>query len=83
MTEYLSAVDVEALHGLDLERYSGLAGLRDRGALESAVVRPQMAVHYGDADIAEQATILIAGIALGHAFVDGKSGQRCWQGPAS
>ncbi len=83
MTEYLSALDVEALHDLALERYGGAAGPRDRGALESAVARPKMAVHYEDEDIAEQATILIAGIALGHAFVDGNERTALLAGPAS
>jgi death-on-curing protein len=45
--------------------------LRDEGALESAVMRPQMAAHHTGADAAEQAVTLIAGIALAHAFVDG------------
>ena len=51
MTEYLSALDVEALHDLALERYGGLAGLRDRGALESAVawLRPWLETNlHGD-----------------------------------
>ena len=45
--------------------------LRDEGALESALMRPQMAAHYESADLATQAALLIIGIALAHPFVDG------------
>lgn len=45
--------------------------LRDEGALESAVMRPQMTAYYEQADLIEQAATLMAGIALAHAFLDG------------
>ncbi len=47
------------------------APLRDEGALDSALMRPQMAAHYEDADLAAQAALLIAGVAMAHPFVDG------------
>lgn len=45
--------------------------LRDPVALEGALMRPQMAAHYEQADVVMQAAILIAAIAFAHAFLDG------------
>jgi death-on-curing protein len=46
-------------------------GLRDRGLLESAVMRPQFLAHYRGADLFEQAAVLAHGISRSQAFVDG------------
>jgi death-on-curing protein len=71
--EYLSIRQVKALHTLQLRRYGGGAGLRDRGALESAVARP--AATFGGEDlypaIPEKAAALMHSLALNHPFVDG------------
>lgn len=45
--------------------------LRDLGALESAVFRPQHAAHYEDADLIRQAALLAVGISQNQPFVDG------------
>jgi len=45
--------------------------LRDRAGLESAIMRPQMASHYDQADIVTQAALLVDGICMAHAFNDG------------
>jgi len=45
--------------------------LRDMSGLESAIMRPQMAAFYEDADIVTQTALLIEGIAMAHSFVDG------------
>lgn len=45
--------------------------LREVGGLESAMMRPQMAAHYEEADLARQTALLVSGIALAHAFIDG------------
>lgn len=45
--------------------------LRDEGLLEGAVMRQLMAAHDEDADLITQTPLLIAGIALSHAFVAG------------
>lgn len=72
MTQHLAAADVAAMNQTILQRAGeGIYHLRDEGALESAVLRPQMAEHYEGADIVAQAATLIAGIALAHAFLDG------------
>ena len=49
-------------------RFGGQAGLRDAGALESAIMRPQMG--YYDGIIAEAAALLES-LAMNHPFVDG------------
>ncbi len=45
--------------------------LRDQAGLESAIMRPQMAAYYEEADITKQTALLIDGIAMIYAFVDG------------
>jgi death-on-curing protein len=69
---YLSVADVMALH---VEMMEGMgerpSPLRDEGLLESAVMRPQMAAHYEDADLIRQAALLAVGIAQNQPYVDG------------
>ena len=70
-THYLSADDVWAMNNDILSREGSTALLRDRGALEGAVMRPQTAAYYEQADLVTQAALLIAGIAMAHPFLDG------------
>lgn len=70
-TIYPSVLDVLALHRFIMERTGEVGLLRDEGALAGALSRPQMAARYEDADIVTQAVVLMAGVALAHAFVDG------------
>ncbi|MDQ3701697.1 MAG: type II toxin-antitoxin system death-on-curing family toxin [Chloroflexota bacterium] len=70
--EYLNADDVLALHAAALEGMGWApAPLRDRSLLESAVLRPQQAAHYADADLFLQAALLAAGVAENQPFIDG------------
>jgi death on curing protein len=46
-------------------------GLRDRGLLESAVMRPRFLAHYLEADVHLQAAALGLGISRSQPFVDG------------
>lgn len=71
--EYLSVAQVLALHALQLRRYGGPPGLRDRGALESAVARAAATFGGEDLypDIPEKAAALMSSLALNHPFVDG------------
>src|SRR6187551_319245 len=46
-------------------------GFRDRGLLESAVMRPRFLAHYLDADLHLQAAALGLGISRSQPFVDG------------
>lgn len=67
---YVTADEVWAMND-ELLRAEGSASLlRDRGALESAVARPANVAYYEQADLAAQAAVLIAGLALGHPFFD-------------
>lgn len=68
---YPSTLDVLALYRFIIESTGGTPALRDEPALASAIMRPQMAARYEDADLVTQAVRLITGIALAHAFVDG------------
>lgn len=72
MTAYLSVDDVLALHVDIVRRTGGVPqGLRDRGALESAVARPRFLAHYAGADLYLQAAALATGISRARASIDG------------
>ena len=72
-TAYLSVKQVLALHAIQLRLYGGETGLRDRGALESALARPAMTFGGEDLyeDVAGKAAALMHSLALSHPFVDG------------
>ena len=67
-TAYLTVADALFIHAVLLDRHGGSAGLRDNGALESALVRPQMG--YYD-DVVADAAALFESLAINHPFVDG------------
>src|SRR5437870_5204601 len=72
--EYLGLQDVVALHRYVMERLgSAPAPFRagGEGLLESAVMRPQTAAYYEDADLIRQAALLAVGISQAQAFLDG------------
>ena len=70
--QYLSALDVIAMNDELLRRANEpSAPVRDVGALEGALMRPQMAAYYEQADLVTQAAVLMAGVALAHPFIDG------------
>lgn len=66
--DYLTVADVLTLHAILIERYGGAAGLRDPGALESALYRPQTGYYE---DIVAEAASLFESLAINHPFVDG------------
>ncbi len=68
MRDYLNLSDILALHQALLHRYGGAPGVRDRGALEAAVFRPQSG-YYGD--VVEEAAALLESLLINHPFVDG------------
>lgn len=69
--QHLTPDDVLGINEFVLAQQSQQSLLRDVGGLQSAIMRPQMAANYEDADLARQAALLVSGIALAHAFVDG------------
>ena len=60
--------EVLAIHDDQLGQFSGEPGLRDLGALESALMRPQIGYYAG---IIEEAAALMESLAMNHPFVDG------------
>ncbi len=68
MTEYVSTADALFFHKQLIERYGGAPGIRDAGALESALHRPQTG--YYD-DIIHESAALLESLVQIHPFVDG------------
>jgi death-on-curing protein len=60
-----------AAHSVQLRRFGGAPGLRDEGALRSALDRPVNKWHYEGADLPELAAAYAFGLAKNHPFVDG------------
>ena len=73
MTEpiWLSPELVIAIHDEQLAEFGGASGLRDAGALESALAHPLNRYHYGNTDLASLAAAYGFGLSRNHAFVDG------------
>jgi death-on-curing protein len=68
VTLYPSLPEVLAAHARLIVLFGGTQGIRDQGALEAALARPQSG-HYRD--IIEQATALLESLSQNHPFVDG------------
>ena len=68
MKDYLTLMEVVAIHADQIERYGGSQGVRDAGLLEAALYRPQTG-HY--ADLIEEAAALWESLAQNHPFIDG------------
>jgi death-on-curing protein len=70
---YLSLEEIIALHARVISHSGGIVGLRDRGAIESAVAQPEMT--FGGDDlyptIAEKAAALGHSLIQTHPFLDG------------
>lgn len=57
-----------AMHDVLIDEFGGSMGLRDMGALESAILRPQMGYYDG---LIEEAAAMMESLAMNHPFVDG------------
>jgi death-on-curing protein len=66
--DHLTVADVLGMHTVLMQRYGGAPGVRDPGALEAALFRPQTG--YYD-DIVAAAAALMESLAISHPFVDG------------
>jgi death-on-curing protein len=60
-----------AAHAEQLAEHGGAEGVRDPGALESAMARARNQASYGEADAATLAAAYAYGIARNHPFTDG------------
>lgn len=68
MTDYLTVVEVLAIHDDQIERYGGIGGIRDRGLLEVALYRPQTGYY---TDLIEETAALWESLSQNHPFIDG------------
>ncbi len=66
--DYLTVADVLGMHTALMKRYGGAPGVRDPGALESALFRPQTGYYE---DIVAEAAALLESLAINHPFMDG------------
>lgn len=65
--DYLTVADVIGMHTELLQRHGGAGGVRDPGALESALFRPQTGYYK---DIVAEAAALMESLAGNYPFVD-------------
>ena len=73
---FLTIGEVLEIHEDQIARFGGSMGLRDMGALESALMRPMMG--YYDS-IIEEAAAMLESLAMNHPFVDGNKRGRLGQ----
>lgn len=66
--EYPSIIEIIEMHDSLIAVTGGAFGLRDRGALESALMRPQMGYYDG---LIEEAAALMESLSQNHPFIDG------------
>ncbi len=67
-SNFLTIEEVIAIHDDQIDQFGGSHGLRDMGALESAIFRPQMGYYDG---LIEEAAAMMESLAMNHPFVDG------------
>jgi hypothetical protein len=65
---YLTVAEVLYIHAELVEHYGGAEGVRDLGALESALFRPQSGYYE---DLIQEACALLESLAMNHPFIDG------------
>jgi death-on-curing protein len=68
MSEFLTLVEVLAIHQDQINRYGGSEGVRDPGQLEAALFRPQTGYY---ADVIDEAAALWESLGQNHPFIDG------------
>ena len=73
MTEplWVNPAAVVRFHGDSLIAFGGSPGIRDHGAIESALARPRNLFAYGQPDLCALAAAYTAGLCWNHGFVDG------------
>ena len=68
MADYLTIAEVYRMQHRLIEMFGGLHGVRDKGAVEAAVFRPQTGYYNS---IEEEAAALMESLCNNHGFVDG------------
>ncbi|HYJ80085.1 MAG TPA: type II toxin-antitoxin system death-on-curing family toxin [Longimicrobiaceae bacterium] len=71
--KWITLEALHLMHSIQVERFGGSAGVRDPGAVESALNRARNRFHYGgsDIDLADLAAAYLYGLAQSQGFVDG------------
>jgi death-on-curing protein len=70
-SRWVGLAAVHAIHDRQLAEHGGLPGVRDLGAIESALARPQNLAAYGEPDAADLTAAYAYGLARNHGFADG------------
>ncbi len=68
MTRYPTIDEAIAVHAKLIAQFGGSGGIRDRGALEAALARPQTGYYH---DLIQEAAALWESLSQNHPFVDG------------
>jgi death-on-curing protein len=68
MTEYLTVAEVYQMQHRLIDLFGGMHGVRDKGAIEAAVFRPQTGYYNS---LEEEAAALMESLANNHGFLDG------------
>jgi death-on-curing protein len=68
MSDYLTVAEVYQMQHRLIEMFGGLHGVRDKGAIEAAVFRPQTGYYNS---IEEEAAALLESLGNNHGFLDG------------
>lgn len=68
MSDFLTLDELLAIHQKLIKEFGGSPGLRDKGALESALMRPQISYYQ---NIIEESAAFMESLAMNHPFVDG------------
>jgi death on curing protein len=66
--DYLTVSDILGIYSILMQRYGGASGIRDKGALEAAIFRPQSGYY---TDVFQEAAALMESLATNHPFIDG------------
>ncbi len=67
-SEYLTVAEVYHMQHRLIELFGGLHGVRDSGAIEAAVFRPQTGYYNS---VEEEAAALMESLGMNHGFLDG------------
>ncbi len=68
MSEYLTVAEVYQMQHRLIDMFGGLHGVRDKGAVEAAVFRPQTGYYNS---LEEEAAALMESLGNNHGFLDG------------
>ena len=68
MSDYLTVAEIYHMQHRLIDMFGGMHGVRDKGAVEAAVFRPQTGYYN---DLSEEAAALLESLVNNHPFLDG------------